>query len=252
LYRAGRTTDWLKLKCDHSQELVIGGYTDRQGSRKSVGALLLGLHDTRGVLSYVCQAGPGFNRPSLKTLLPQLEALQSAKRPFAGEAPFTKGTHWVRPKLLAEVSFAQWTSSGRIRHAVFQGLRNDKPAATITREPTMPNTKIKITHPDRIVDRSTGTNKLDVVEYYTQLASLMMPHLKGRPVSLLRAPEGIKGQMFFQKHMDTSNMTDVRELPAKLDPDHDPLLEVATEQGLAMAAQMNVLEFHTWNAVKSL
>src|SRR5690606_7406616 len=88
--------------------------------------------------------------------------------------------------------------------------------------------------------------------YYTQLASLMMPHLKGRPVSLLRAPEGVKGQMFFQKHMDTSNMTGVRELPAKLDPDHDRLLEVATEQGLTMAAQMNVLEFHTWNATKSL
>src|SRR5690606_13760710 len=108
---------------------------------------------------------------------------------------------WVRPTLLAEVSFAQWTGGGRIRHAVFHGLRTDKPASTITRESAM-STSIKITHPDRIVDRSTGTTKLDVVNYYTRVASLMVPHLKGRTVSLLRAPQGIKAQMFFQKHMD--------------------------------------------------
>lgn len=116
----------------------------------------------------------------------------------------------------------------------------------------MPMSKLKITHPDRIVDRSMGTTKMDIVHYYARVASLMMPHLKARPVSLLRAPEGVKGQMFFQKHMDTTKMTGVRALPTRLDPDHEPLLEVATEQGLAAAAQMNVLEFHTWNAVKSL
>src|SRR3546814_17948405 len=109
----------------------------------------------------------------------------------------------------------------------------------------MPMSKLKITHPDRIVDRSMGTTKMDIVHYYARVASLMMPHLKARPVSLLRAPEGVKGQMFFQKHMDTTKMTGVRALPTRLDPDHEPLLEVATEQGLAAAAQMNVLEFHT-------
>src|SRR3546814_9207866 len=95
----------------------------------------------------------------------------------------------------------------------------------------MPMSKLKITHPDRIVDRSMGTTKMDIVHYYARVASLMMPHLKARPVSLLRAPEGVKGQMFFQKHMDTTKMTGVRALPTRLDPDHEPLLEVATEQG---------------------
>ena len=108
-----------------------------------------------------------------------------------------------------------------------------------------------MTHPERVIDASTGITKLDLVRYYALVAPLMLAHLKGRPVSLVRAPAGIGGELFFQKHMERSQMPGVALLDPALDPDHAPLLEVATRRGLLSAAQMNVVEFHTWNAVKS-
>jgi bifunctional non-homologous end joining protein LigD len=111
---------------------------------------------------------------------------------------------------------------------------------------------LKVTNPDRIVDAESGVKKIDLIRYYALVAPLMLEHLKGRPVSLVRAPDGVGGQMFFQKHLETAKMTGVRQLSPKLDPDHDPLMEVVSAQGLLSAAQMNVIEFHTWNAVKTL
>jgi bifunctional non-homologous end joining protein LigD len=111
--------------------------------------------------------------------------------------------------------------------------------------------KFKVTHPDRIVDALTKTSKIDVIRHYALVAPLMIEHLKGRPVSLVRAPEGVKGEMFFQKHMETAKMAGIRQLPQALDPGHEPLMEIASAQGLLSAAQMNVIEFHTWNAVKA-
>lgn len=111
--------------------------------------------------------------------------------------------------------------------------------------------KFKITHPDRIVDESTKITKIDVIRHYSLVAPLRIEHLKGRPVSLVRAPEGVKGQMFFRKHPETAKMAGVRQLPPALDFDHEPLMEIASAQGLLSAAQMNAIEFHTWNAVKT-
>src|SRR5690606_22479869 len=111
--------------------------------------------------------------------------------------------------------------------------------------------KPKVTNPERIIDSSTDIRKIDLVRYYALVAPLMMEHLKGRPVSLLRAPEGTGGEMFFQKHMDKANMPGIKLLPQALDPDHEPLMEVASSEGLLSAAQMNVIELHTWNAVKT-
>ncbi|MFA5489990.1 MAG: non-homologous end-joining DNA ligase [Candidimonas sp.] len=110
---------------------------------------------------------------------------------------------------------------------------------------------LKVSHPDRIVDPSTGIRKIDVVRYYALVGEWMAPHLKNRPVSLVRAPDGIDGQTFFQKHMAKARMTGVRRLSRHLDPDHEPLMEVASARGLVSAAQMNVIEFHTWNAMKT-
>jgi bifunctional non-homologous end joining protein LigD len=111
--------------------------------------------------------------------------------------------------------------------------------------------KMKITHPERVIDQSTGTTKIQLIRYYALVAPLMLEHLKGRPVSLLRAPDGVTSTMFFQKHLETRKMTGVRLLSPELDPDHEPLMEIPTAQGLLSAAQMNVIEFHTWNAVKT-
>lgn len=126
--------------------------------------------------------------------------------------------------------------------------------ATATRNPPSSDTSLsalKLTHPERIVDSSTGIRKIDLVRYYAVVGELMLPHLKGRPVSLVRAPEGVGGEKFFQKHMEKPRMTGVRLLSPELDPGHEPLMEVASARGLLSAAQMNVVELHTWNAVKT-
>lgn len=263
-YRTKRSGDWIKLKCTLRQEFVIGGFTEPKGTRVGLGALLLGVHDETGELRYAGNVGSGFTDRILKDIRRKLETLTAAKSPFSNATGSYCQVHWVQPSLLAEVSFAEWTRDGHIRHAVFHGLRTDKPAKAIVRESSMPTpgkppssqqhtllNTLKITHPERIVDETTGVTKIEVMRYYALIAPLIMLHLKARPVSLVRAPDGVSGQMFFQKHMDTSGMKGLRPLPTRLDPEHDPLLEVALPQGLISAAQMNVLEFHTWNASKT-
>ncbi len=272
-YVSRRSTDWIKLKCGQRQEFVIGGYTDPKGSRSGIGSLLLGVHDGDGALLYAGNVGSGFNGKMLDAIKQKLEKLHTGKNPFSTAAGIDRNAHWVRPELIAEVSFGQWTRTGRIRHSVFRGLRSDKPPSAIVRETTMPPEairqsrgpdaaastksaddlgKLKVTHPERIIESSSGIRKIDLVRYYSLVGPLMMEHLKGRPVSLVRAPEGVQGQLFFQKHLETASMTGVRQLSKKLDPGHDPLMEVASPQGLLSAAQMNVIELHTWNATKTL
>ncbi len=264
-YVSRRSPDWIKLKCTQRQEFVIGGYTAPQGSRVGIGSLLLGVHDSAGQLRYSGNVGTGFDSKTLHELKTKLEALAQDSNPFAEKTGIDKKAHWVKPTLLAEVSFGEWTDTGRVRHAVFHGLRTDKKASAIIREKPMhmrsdPSTPpppvslpshLKITHPERVIDTSSGTTKLQLIEYYALIAPLMMPHMKNRPVSLVRAPDGIGGELFFQKHLEKSTMPGIQALDPKLDPDHAPLLEVARPEGFLTAAQMNVVEFHTWNAVKS-
>lgn len=285
-YVTRRSSDWIKLKCGRRQEFVIGGFTDPKGSRTGIGALLLGVHQD-GRLQYAGNVGTGFNERTLRELRSQLDALAADRSPFGAGSEMPRKAHWVRPELICEVAFGEWTRDQRIRHAVFHGLREDKPATAVTREeprhdapvdqpakaapkpasraaskpaakartarsatePGLPP-QLRISNPDRVIDPTTGTTKIALVRYYALVAPLMMPHLKARPVSLVRAPDGITGELFFQKHMERYQMAGVRQLDPALDPDHPPYLEVATPQGLLSAAQMNVIEFHTWNAVK--
>jgi len=249
-YASRRNTDWIKLKCGQRQEFVIGGYTDPKGSRTGIGALLLGLHDDEGALKFVGHVGSGFNERTLQSLHGTLKKLAAAKTPFAGTTKIEGRPHWVEPSLLAEVSFAGWTQEGRLRHGVFLGLRGDKPAVAISREEPKAVTSMKISNPERVIDPDSGLTKLDLVHYYEKFGPFMMEHLKGRPVALVRAPDGVEGELFFQKHLDKTRMDGVALLDAGLDPGHDPLIEVAQPKGLLSAAQMNVIEFHTWNARK--
>ncbi|WP_298925540.1 DNA ligase D [uncultured Ramlibacter sp.] len=267
-YVTRRSSDWVKLKCGRRQEFVIGGYTDPKGSRTGIGALLLGVHDDKGALQYAGNVGTGFNEKTLRELREKLDALQAGSSPFAATTAIAGKAHWVRPQLVCEVAFGEWTREHRIRHSVFHGLRDDKKPAAIVREeprhgapvdkpakatprqqPGLP-ASLRVSNPDRVIDPSTGTTKIALVRYYALVGALMMEHLKNRPVSLVRAPDGIAGQLFFQKHLDRYQMAGVRPLDPALDPEHPPYLEIATAQGLLSAAQMNVVEFHTWNAVK--
>ncbi len=265
-YSTRRSPAWIKLKCTKRQEFVIGGYTDPKGSRAGLGSLLLGIHDPNGRLRYAGNVGTGFDQTMLKSLAAKLAPLRADRTPFFELPQGIKG-HWVRPKLVAEVSFGEWTKEGRIRHSVFHALRSDKPPEAITKEVPKPvaaaapaakkrGTKpaaavpdgLRITHPERVIDARSGFTKLDLVQYYARAAPAMLPHLIGRPVSLVRGPQGVGGELFFQKHADRMQMPGVVQLDPKYDTDHQALLEVNSLEGLLGAAQMNVIEFHTWNA----
>jgi bifunctional non-homologous end joining protein LigD len=261
-YVTRRSPDWIKLKCGQRQEFVIGGYTDPQGARTGIGALLLGYHDDQGVLQYAGNVGSGFNQTSLRELKQKLAALASEDSPFPPKAVAGRKHHWVKPTLIAEVSFAEWTSGGSIRQAVFQGLREDKPTSAIGREHAVhlsgdaqpaPEGKLpanlKVSNPDRIIDAQSGATKIALVRYYALVGELMMAHLKGRPVSLVRAPGGVGKELFFQKHADVGKLPGIRQMDPALDLEHPPMLEVASVGGILSAAQWNVVEFHTQNAV---
>jgi bifunctional non-homologous end joining protein LigD len=264
-YRCSRSADWVKLKCGQRQEFVIGGHTAPQGARTGFGALLLGVKDAQGALQYAGDVGTGFTEKALKDLRKALDARARSTSPFAVDSKIDGRPQWVTPTLVAEVSFGEWTRAGHIRHAVFRGLRDDKDASTIVREkalrlpsaqapnaaslhkvPALPD-GLQVTNPRRVIDVSTGTRKFELVRYYGLIGDLMMKHLKGRPVSLVRAPHGVEGELFFQKHVDTRKLPGIRQLDPGLDPAHPPMIEVAGQQGLLSAAQWNVIEFHTMN-----
>ncbi|MDO9434479.1 DNA ligase D [Hydrogenophaga sp.] len=254
-YASRRNADWIKLKCQQRQEFIIGGFTDPQGSRTGIGSLLLGVQGDKAgagnsALRYVGNVGSGFSEQTLKTLHAQLLALAASSAPFADAHQIAKKAHWVKPKLLAEVSFAGWTREGRLRHAVFHGLRTDKPAADIVVETPKRVATMNLSNPDRVIDAESGVTKLDLARYYDTVAPFMMEHLKARPVALVRAPDGVEGEQFFQKHLDKTEMKGVLLLDPALDEGHAPLIEVARPEGLLSASQMNVVEYHTWNARK--
>ena len=134
-YQAGRTKDWLKFKCENNQELVIGGFTDPQGSRTGLGALLLGYYDSDGQLVFAGKVGTGFNQQTLHRLHDELSAMVQDRSPFErGDLPRERGVHWTRPRLVAQIGFSEWTTDGRLRHPRFQGLRRDKSPAEVIRE----------------------------------------------------------------------------------------------------------------------
>ena len=248
-----RSNDWIKLKCQQRQEFVIVGYTDPKGSREAFGALLLALHDPdSGELRYAGKVGTGFSNTTLNNIRQRLAPLEVRKAQF-GNPPRgaeATGVHWLKPQLLAEVAYAQMTREGVVRHSVFHGLRDDKPARSISLEQPVKNPvntpALHLTHPARIVDASSGISKRQVAEYYALVAPWILPHLKRRPVALVRAPDGLAGELFFQKNAAQLNIPGLES--------HDKaeagqaLMIIDQAATLLGAVQMNTLELHTWNA----
>lgn len=263
-YSGRRSPDWIKLKCKQRQEFVIVGYTDPKGSRSGFGALLLALHDhDSGQLRYAGKVGTGFSTTTLASIHARLKPLETAKPallkpPTGAEA---RGVHWLKPQLLAEVAYAQMTRDGIVRHSVFHGLRDDKPATAIDLERAMPAKtvpkrkqakapaalgELRLTHPDRVIDASTGVSKREVAEYYAAVSQWILPQLKDRPVALVRAPDGLAGELFFQKNAGRLHIANV--LSYGKDEAGQAAMVINRADTLLGAVQMNMLELHTWNA----
>lgn len=260
-YVSSRNTDWIKLKCRLRQEFVIVGYTRPKGSRSGFGALLLAVNDATGLV-YAGRVGTGFDHASLKAIYAQLTPLERMDSPLATPLSSTqaRGVHWVEPALVGEVNFAEWTREGIVRQAAFVALRTDKPVSQIIHEQPRaakslkpagtkkPSTGVNITHPDRVIDPQSGTQKQQLAAFYENISQWLLPFLRHRPVSLLRAPEGIAGEQFFQKHAEHLAIPHIKQLDPALDPGHARLMEVDTVNALVGAVQMGTIELHTWGA----
>jgi bifunctional non-homologous end joining protein LigD len=268
-YVSGRTDTWVKSKCRAGHEVVIGGWSTTNGKFRS---LLVGVN--RGEhFAYIGRVGTGFSEAKVKQLLPRLKAMKATKSPFTGDgAPKKDSTiFWTKPELVAEIEFAGWTGGGNVRQAAFKALREDKPAKDVEAErPADPqDTKLAdpakatrgtgkspvvmgviISKPDKPLWPNAGdggqpVTKLDLAEYFEAVGPWMIKHLKGRPCSLVRAPDGYAGEQFFQRHAmpGTSNLLEL----VKVFGDHKPYLQIDRVEGLAAIAQIGGLELHPWN-----
>ncbi len=265
-YVSGRADTWTKAKCRAGQEVVIGGWVQEAGQLRS---LLAGVRRD-GELRYVGRIGTGFGRATLKQVMPRLRAVESTRSPFRGTGapPKQNNVHWARPQLVAEIEFAGWTDAGNIRQAAFKGLREDKPAAEIHTETPMPAKIIEkraqrstapttatavlgvtISHPDKVLWPKSATqpaiSKLDFARYLEAVGPWMITHLKGRPCSFVRAPDGIEGETFFQRHA-MRGTSDLVKL-VKVSGDREPYLQIDEPRALIAAAQIAALELHPWN-----
>ena len=198
-YESRRSRDWIKLKLTTEQEFVIAGYTP--GERETFGSLALGYYDDDGKLVYAGNVGTGFNEQTLNDLWSRLQPMVIPKSPLDRGDKIPKGTVWVKPELIAQVKFANWTAEGRLRAPVYLGLRKDKSAEEVMKEVPKPAApEVKFTHPDKIYYPEDKITKGELLNYYDAVAPLLVPHLKDRPLSLKRYPNGIHADYFFQKN----------------------------------------------------
>lgn len=283
-YRSGRTESWTKAKCRAGHEVVIGGWKTTKGKFRS---LMVGV--PRGDhLAYVGIVGTGYGQSVVKQIMPALKAAASNTNPFGGaNAPKkTSDDHWLKPELVAEIEFAGWTGDGMVRQAAFKGLRKDKaaddvvvdePSAAESTKPqqaktiksrrkpanrTAANTLsamsstvlgVTISKPDKALWPDDGkgepVTKLDLAHYFEGVGEWMLPHIKGRPCSIIRAPDGINGETFFQRHASTGMSNLLEQITVS--GDRKPYVQIDRIEGLIAAAQIGGLELHPWNCAEN-
>lgn len=277
-YRSGRSADWLKVKCVQQGEFVIGGFTDPSNARIGFGALLLGAYNDRSELCYIGSVGTGFSAQRLRTLYQQLREIEVEGSPFAfdGGLEAVRGAHWVRPELVADVEFTEWTRDGVLRHPVFRGLREDRhpteivlsgedrATETLRIEPPAKGARmtkpqkpsqvyetiagVRLTHPDRILYPEQGVTKAHLARYYEQVAEHILPHLANRPLTLVRCPSGSHEACFYQKHPPEGLGDAVHRVPIEESDGPSEYMYVDSLAGIVSLVQIGALELHAWGS----
>jgi bifunctional non-homologous end joining protein LigD len=256
-YLAGRPRSWLKTKCILRQEFLILGYSAARSGERALGALYLGYRE-KGELRYAGKVGTGFSMKSASELAGRLKKLatrQTTKIDGLSHAEW-EAVKWVKPVLLCEVAFTEWTKDGRIRHPSFQGLREDKDPDSVRKETPVPVPKsaglvlggITITHPDRVISETGNITKGALAEYYAGVAALMLPRIVRRPLSLLRCPSGIDENCFYQRNPGRGLGPDVKPFAFHHKGKKYEYLYIEDEKGLLGLVQMGAIEIHPWGA----
>ena len=278
-YHSGRSRSWVKVKCLDRQEFVIGGFSAPGGSRQHFGSLLLGYHDEQEKLVYCGRVGTGFTSDSMQDIAEELQSRTVRRCPF--DEPPERGDRrdvtWVKPELIAEVEFSEWTHDGRLRHPSFQGLRDDKEPHQVTRErPVSAGSTsiashhngsavggqknggssransfagIQLSNPGRILYPDQGCTKRDLASYYMEAAEWILPYLIDRPLTLVRCPQGRSEKCFYQKHFRDSFNDSVQGIDVEEEGgDVETYVSIKDEAGLISLVQMGVLEIHPWGA----
>ena len=268
LYESRRSPNWVKTKTARREDFIIIGY--KPSERRQFSSLLAAAESGDG-FKYVGGVGTGFDTEELENTCKVLESLKrSARPPVTGLEKAPRKARWVEPVLRAEVEFQGWTSDGQLRQARFLGWREDrspgrnvmpskkgpqrpaktasKPSATARKRPTkLPPVPDTVTHAERVIFPEAGFTKGDAAAYYLAVADRIMPHLEGRPISFVRAPEGLSGETFFQRHQLSGMISGIRLVP---DPEgeHKDFVAIENADGLLTAAQFGVIELHGWGA----
>lgn len=264
-YKGRRTRDWVKSKCGLEQEFIICGFMPAKQNSKAVGALLLGYYKG-GKLVSAGKVGTGFSQITARNIYARLIPLETGKSPFKEKMPKGRRAYiWVKPQVLCEISFWEWTPEGHIRHASFKGLREDKAPEEVHEEkaelPPQEKTKarqktgknlviegITITHPDREVYPGTGITKGDIARYYADAMPYFLPFAQGRLLSLLRCTETIKGECFFQRAPMKGGKGNVMGLTDDHKGSKHTYLYVDNPAGIIELVQMGAIEFHAWQS----
>eukprot|EP00913_Durusdinium_trenchii_P005670 g5288.t1 len=279
-YEFRRASSWKKTKCLKRQEFVVCGFTPPSGSREGFGSLLLGYHDG-WKLVYAGRVGTGFTRDSLRDLAASLRELGTDTSPFDDPPPSARQgkVKWVETKLVVEVEFNSWTDDGLLRHASFQGLREDKPPGEVVREEATTNAPrvssqgkqmmsathrktrkekssrqqatvagVRLSNPDRVLFPEQGITKYALATFYKSIAEWILPHIAGRPLTLVRCPRGRENSCFYQKHLNETMPGTLRGVEIQEKEDIATYVVVDDLPGLISLVQLGVLEFHPWGA----
>lgn len=269
VYQPGkRVKSWLKIKTSRRQEAVIGGFTEPRGSRKHLGALVMGIYEGKNLV-YIGHTGAGLATEQLKALRQKLDKLERQTSPFKQKPKTNAPVHWVSPKLLAEVSFTEWTSGGHMRHPKLVVIRSDKPAQQVSREePIKPNAakqsesktnkkarsssanQVEFTNLDKVFWPKQKLTKGNLIDYYQTVAEYMLPYLKNRPMTLLRHPNGASSKGFFQKDIDEKTAKGFERFSRYSDSNQADIHYLVTDskEALLYQAQLGCIEINPWNS----
>ncbi|MFN7097441.1 MAG: DNA ligase D [Gammaproteobacteria bacterium] len=256
VYSQTRSRNWLKIKCKHVQEFVVGGYTKPKGTRNAFGALLVGYYNKQGKLQYAGRVGTGFTEVSLHEIEKILSKLKQTKNPFLAKASFnSQGVQWVKPTLVIQIEYLAMTKDGLLRHASFQGVRSDKKSNEVIMEKTKSTkeiakkhdqVKIEFTNLNKILYKDCGYTKENVVNYYEQVADYILPYIVNRPLTLLRCTTANKSSCFYQKHISGKLPANIYTIMIEEHEGQDEYIYIKNKAGLMSLIQLDTLEIHPW------